>query len=353
MMSKPGKTVALFAAATVLAFGVKSVMAAGSVFVETGLVASSEPVSVEDMVSGWDGSFQAGEHAYANLNIAYGFSVDGWRFSRDQRWYYYLSFSKQTSRFFNSLEKGGGVEAGDVDLNAKSFQANGFSFSKSVEISEGWIVEPRISVYDINRYQFGSLKGFAESGSGESDLKASALLDYYFDEDKILEYEDDHKNGQGLSLSLSGQVILNPSFRLDYQLSDIWNRLEFDAATFTRGCIEFNSPANPICNAQGSASGRSGLDKYSTSISMTVLARLSYSPLSVEAAVYSHEKYRRLGLAKGWDTAIGQLYVQTYSTRQLGFRWQSGWHRLTLASDHSKASKTRDVDVNLSFYWRW
>ena len=86
---------------------------------------------------------------------------------------------------------------------------------------------------------------------------------------------------------------------------------------------------------------------------MTVQARLSYSPLSVEVAVYSHEKYRRLGLAKGWDTAIGQLYVQTHSTRQLGFRWQSDWHRLTLASDHSKASKTRDVDVNLSFYWRW
>ena len=347
------KKVAAVLMCLAMAPGNQALSATGSVFMETDLVASSDPVAIEDMISGWDGAFQPGEYAFANLTSVYGFAVNGWRFSRDRRWYYYLSFSEQTSRFFNSLEKGGGVSAGDVDLEAKAFRASGFSFGKHFEFAGGWAMEPRISVYDIDRYQFGSLKGFAESGSEESDLNASALLDYYFDEDKILEYEDDHKNGQGVSLSLSGQVTFSPEFRLRYQLADIWNRLEFDAATFTRGCIEFNSPANPICNAQGSASGRSGLDYYLTSIPMTVQARLSYQPLSIDAAVYIHEKYRRLGVGKGWDTGFGQFYVDAYSTRQLGLRWQSEWHRLTLASDQSKASKARDVDVNLALHWRW
>lgn len=325
----------------------------GAVFAEAELVASSEPVAVEDMISGWDGAFQPGEYAYANLNLAYGFAIDGWRFSRDQRWYYYLSFSRQTSRFFNSLEKGEGVSSGGVDFEAKSFQANGFSFSKSITFSEGWTVEPEISVYDINRYQFGSLKGFAEGGRIESDLQASAILDYHFDDDKILEYSDAHKNGQGVSVSLSGHVVVTPSFHLDYQISDIWNRLQFNAATFTRGCIEFNSPANPICNSQGSASGRSGLESHVTSIPLTAQARLAYSPENVEVAVYSHKKYRRLGVSKGWLTDLGRFSVQAYSTRQLGLRWQSDWHRLTLASDQSKAAKIRDIDVNVSLYWRW
>ena len=92
--------------------------AQGAIFADVDMQASSEPVPIDDMVSGWDGPFQSGEHAYADARFSFGVEYDGWRLSRDQRWYYYLEFSKNTSRFFNALERGNALPSAAVDLEA-------------------------------------------------------------------------------------------------------------------------------------------------------------------------------------------------------------------------------------------
>ena len=56
------------AAALLLAVTVKTAVA-DVVYSSVTLVSSSEPVPVLDMVSGWDGPFEAGEYAYADARV--------------------------------------------------------------------------------------------------------------------------------------------------------------------------------------------------------------------------------------------------------------------------------------------
>jgi len=324
-----------------------------SVFSSIEVVASSEPVPITDMISGWDGGFQAGEYAYADARVRFGFEAHGWQLSREQRWYYYLSFTEQTSRFFNSLERSQPVSAGEIDLEAWSFQSYGLNLAKQFQLTDDWDASIGVSVFNIGHYQFGTLRGFAESGSDRDDLKASAVLDYHYDEDKILEYEDDDKKGRGYSLSFSVTGQLTADWQLSIQLDDAWNRLEFTDATFTEGCIEFNDPTNPLCDALSSASGRSGVSAYNTSIPSTFRAGVNYLPADLGVELFRHDEYLRAGLVKGWQTPVGELGVLGYSTRQFGGYWQSGWHQLKIVADDRQAARIRDLDLTLALKLRW
>lgn len=324
-----------------------------SIFSALDVVASSEPVPITDMISGWDGSFQTGEYAYADARILFGFQAKGWRVSREQRWYYYLTFSEQTSRFFNSLERGQQVSAGDVDLEAWSFHSYGLNLSKQFALSPSWSLSGGVSVFNIGHYQFGTLKGFAEGGSDRDSLTASAVLDYHYDEDKILEYEDDDKKGRGYSLSFSMAGKVTDDWALSLRIDDLWNRLEFTDATFTEGCIEFNDPSNPLCNALSSASGRSGVSAYNTSIPMSVQAGVTYLPMDLKLELYRHDEYFRAGLAKGWQTVMGKFGVLAYTTKQFGGYWRSDWHEIKLVADDRQAARIRDLDLTLALQFRW
>ncbi|OUS40162.1 hypothetical protein A9R00_07485, partial [Oleispira antarctica] len=72
----------------------------------TSIIASSEPVSIEDMVSGWDGDYQKGELAYADIiwDIGFAKTIDindktfgKLRISKGYRIYYYLKFDEETA----------------------------------------------------------------------------------------------------------------------------------------------------------------------------------------------------------------------------------------------------------------
>lgn len=334
---------------TLLLFGHSLPSPAAEIFTSAEVVASSEPVPVSDMISGWDGPFKPGEYAYADGRFRIGAEVDGWRIEREQRWYYYFTFSKETSRFYNSLERGGQVLRSQVDIDAKSFTALGIRLAKQFNF-ERWSITPAVIVYSVRSFQFGTLKGGSEGGG---DLRASAVLDYYFDDDKILEFNADADKGQAVSVDISGHVDLTEHWRLSAQISDFYNRVQLDKAAFTKGCVNFGSPLTPVCNSDTVGEGRSGHEEYITDIPMTVAARVEHAGLGVSGSLYWHDRYQRIGVKKHWQTLIGALGVSGYSTRQLGLHWHSQWHTLDIVSDETKAVKVRDADIRLGLRYRW
>jgi hypothetical protein len=67
------------------------------------ILASSEPVAIDDMVNGWDGDYQQGELAFANATWDIGFTkilelegkaLGSIRVARGYRIYYFLKFDK-------------------------------------------------------------------------------------------------------------------------------------------------------------------------------------------------------------------------------------------------------------------
>lgn len=322
---------------------------AGEVYSAINVIASSEPVPVSDMISGWDGPFKPGEYAYADARFRMGVDVSGWRIEREQRRYYYFTFSRETSRFYNSLERGNQLLAAPVDIEAKSFSALGIRLAKQLDF-DGWSVTPAVAVYRVGNFQFGTLTGTSEGGG---QLKASAALDYYFNEDKILEFDADADQGRALSLDLNVEVDLVASWHLSVQASDLYNRINFSRAAFTKGCVNFGSPKQPVCNSATVGAGRSGHESYNTDIPFTLATELTNDELQWQASLYWHDRYKRLGIQKNWTTPVGSLGVSGHTTRQAGIHWQSDWHALSLMTDELKAVKIRDADVHLTLRYRW
>ena len=347
-MARRFTLVAMIALASCQAmFSVAAERSRGALFADFDMQASSEPVPIDDMVSGWDGPFQSGEHAYADARFSFGVEYDGWRLSRDQRWYYYLEFSKNTSRFFNALERGNALPSAAVDLEAWSFWSHGVTLAKHWQPAEHWQLTPSVSLYRIGHYQFGTLQGFVEGGQTETDLTASAALDYHFDDDKILDYQNDHERGIGTSLSLEADYEFRPGWSFDVELRDLLNQQRFDQALFTEGCIEFGSPQQPVCDALGSASGRSGSDEFQTRIPLTLDMALRWKSAGASLGYFQHGRYRKLSIQQRWSLAGQDFAVLLSSDRQLGFGWYSRYHRLSLASDDSSRQRIRDLSLTL------
>ncbi|MCD8532070.1 MAG: hypothetical protein LRY66_12160 [Saccharospirillaceae bacterium] len=224
---------------------------------------SSEPVSLTDMMSGWDGDFQPGTYAYADARFRLGLRFDHWRLERETRWYYYLTFNRDTSEFYRELEQGlPGAADRRLELEVKGLQARGVRLAHSFGVAS-FSITPALAYYHVGHFQFGTLDGVSAAGD---PLTASAVLDYHFDQDKILEYPADVGDGSGISADLQISGLLQERWRLEAAISDLWNRWQFDDAAFTTGCINLSGGGQAVCSSSGAASGRSGQSSYTTDI---------------------------------------------------------------------------------------
>tara|TARA_B100001996_G_scaffold369374_1_gene342731 strand:+ start:357 stop:1409 length:1053 start_codon:yes stop_codon:yes gene_type:complete len=325
--------------------------AAGEVFLAADVHASSEPVSVSDMIHGWDDGFTRGEYAYADLRLSSGVRYDDWQLSAEKRWYYYFTFSKDMSEFYYNMEHD---LTSDKELNlkldVKSFRADGIRLAKLFSVPD-WQFQPSLALYKVDQYQFGSLDGVSLAGSGAS---ASATLDYHFDEDKILEYPVSDSQGYGTSLDLNLAYTGFTDWTLRFGAGDVLNRWYFNDAGFTMGCINVGSSAGITCASSGSASGRAGQSDYDDRIPMTLTASAQLMSQHLLFSAYRHDEYQRLSAEKGWQTPVGLMALSVHSTRQLGLHWRSAWHNLSLITDDNRLSHARDLQINLgvNFHWR-
>jgi len=324
--------------------------AQGEFFVSADVHASSDPVSVSDMISGWDGGFTPGDYAFADGRTVNGVHINGWQVSVEKRWYYYLSFSEDMSVFYYNMEHDlTSDEQLDLELEVQSFKADGIRFGREFNFSD-FKITPSLALYQASEYQFGKLHGVSLAGSGAS---ASATLDYHFDEDKILEYPVSDTQGYGASLDIAVNYQGFDGWNLNLQLNDIANRWLFEDAGFTTGCVNIGSSGGSTCSSSGSASGRSGQRDYYDSIPFTVQASAAMTDYGATFSVFRHERYVRVSAEKMWDTAVGDLGLSLHSTSQIGLHWRSDWHELSLVTDDRRMHHARDLQMQLGFHFRW
>ncbi len=311
---------------------------------------SSEPVSLTDMTTGWDGDFQPGTYAYADARLRFGVHYQRWQLERETRWYYYLTFNRDTSEFYRELELGlPGEKDRRLNLEVKGLQARGLRFSHRFELPM-LSITPALAYYHVGHFQFGSLKGASAVGD---PLTASAILDYHFDQDKILEYPADVSDGSGVSMDVSFSGELNEHWQLDATVTDLWNRWQFDDAAFTTGCINLSGGGQVVCNSSGAASGRSGQSSYATDIPWSLDGGVYNASWQAGVRYFQHDRYKRFSLAKDWETPLGVMGASLYSTDQIGLHWRSSWHRLDIVSDDLRPAYARDIQLRLGFMLDW
>lgn len=342
---------------------VKFVQAEQSIYAQFDAVVSSEPVPIEDMANGWDGNYRSGELAFADASFLLGFSSDiniaeqnlgTIRVERELRAYYYMSFDKETADFYRALELGNDLTSNKkLALKVKQFDAVGLSAGyttpefliEDIKFQLGF----DLAVYKVRHFQFGSIQGIAEFGSVEA---ASAVIDYRYDEDKILDHQADVDQGRGLSFS-ADLLVTFQQWQGALQLKDVINRFQWDNGAYTQGCVNIGGGTQARCETDGAGSGTSGQGEIVEHIPVTANARLTHLGADFSVHAMHHDKYYRLGLEKGFQTELGRFGLFLYHPRLVGASWQTDYFNFQFGADTLKLSKARNIQLNMGVNWHW
>ena len=346
------------------------------IFVKADVIASSEPVSIDQMVNGWRRGYRSGgEYAFANAEWLIGanlFYSDSIKLSiaKDYRHYYYMTFGSDTADFFfHNENKIPYRPQYDIDLEVFNFVSRGVSFAAETELTE-WIPQldsefknltlgSKITYYQPHKLQFGKLKGQALALDG-GGIQASAVIDYTFNEDKILETDHDVNGnatgideGKGLSWDISADVEWK-DYRAYVELKDAVNQFTWENAWFLEGCINILNQGNGVaCSTSGTSEGKSGRQKVSRTIPMTLTTLFDYTPWGARLSYQQHDRFYRFGMGKQFDSKVGKWGVFLYHPLQIGASWQYGAHKLEIAADDSTYENMRNIQLSFSTGWRF
>ena len=309
------------------ALGLPARLQAAELYSAVSVHSSSEPVPVYDMVNGWGDDVRSGRYAWADGRVQLGFAAQGWNFVLERRWHYDFRFSKDMAEFYASLERGD-ARPGDyaLALQAKALQMRGWRVGYEFHWQR-WRLQPILSVYRVDQYQIGDLHGVATLSTVNS---ASVLLDYHFDDDKLLAWPTAPEDGRGFSADFN-LAYDGLRWQLELQLQDLWSRMELPAAAFTRGCINLGGAENPVCSSGNAVAGNSGYADYPyrTALQWPV-AGCGYRP---RVAVYgvlarplsARQRTERLAYCRGRAGAVGPFHgagsVCTGAVAGISWRW--------------------------------
>jgi hypothetical protein len=325
-----------------------------SIYSRFELVASSEPVPLADMVSGWDGDYSRGELAYANGTFVAGFSYSDWFIQREQRHYYYLKFDKQTADFYRALELGQDLESDKkLSLDIKQFQALGVSIGgalPSFQFAKLRLdISASLALYQVGHFQFAELEGIAEAGDVTA---ASAVISYRYDKDRLLDHVAEVDKGLGFSLSTLLELD-HELWSASLGLSDLANQFQWQDGAFTNGCINVGGGGQARCETEGAGSGISGQAQITESIPYTLNGKITHKNYDLSMLGMRHDAYYRLGLDKGFNTSLGRLGFFLYYPRLIGASWQGEYFDIQLGADRFQLSKARNIQFNLGINWHW
>jgi hypothetical protein len=332
------------------------------------ILGSSEPVAIDDMVNGWDGDYQQGELAFADITWDIGFSktmtlngsdIGRFRVARGYRIYYFLKFDKETADFYRAQERKTDLEGNKaLDLEVKHFEAPSLSFSYSSpdivlpfnDLKSS--VQLGVNFYRLGHMQFGEIKGIA---FGPDSNNFSATIDYRYDQFKLtwLEAEKEFNTEKGLGYSLDlGFVLEQETWLLGLSANDLFSHLSWDASGVTVACLQTEAGEGAVCESNG-GNGRSEVRSVTETIPASIAGLLKHKGYDLSLHVFQHDAYQRLGVEKGLKTALGRLGFFLYYPRLVGLSWQASHFNIELGADTLKLSQARNVQLNMGINWRW
>lgn len=348
MLSYLWQAVTLVCVALLWMLPVREVQAR-SLFVDAQSVSVSQPVPVYDMIHGWQQDYRDGKYAFTDTRWRTGVEWQGARVFYEQRVAGYLSFNTATARVYQDIEQGNTPNAIDrMALDVRYLTARGMGASYSWQWGAvTW--QPTFVYYHVDQYQFGRLRGWAQS---REDI--SAFLDYYYHEDKLLDDKNVPGVADGVSLSMRWRY-QQPQWALAVSIDDAFNRWYLNDAGHTVGCVRLGGEGTPVCETSSAIEGSSNPKTTQKQLLPTWRAHADWLAHDIELDFLKHDRYQRMGVTRWWSLdsfktaqSTTRIGVTAYSTRQLGLQFQHAYGALMLASDDWRWRDSRALDVSVS-----
>lgn len=266
------------------------------------LNASSGAVSAHALDNGWQGSVRDADVLWADQRLSADVSLN-LRFNQWQylsrlggvaRAYMYADFNAPTGRFVHALNQSSSSFSAQTDLNLSLtyLKLQGLYWAQALRLG-AHEVGLTASSYQLLEYQHGTIKGMSQRNA-DGELGASAVVDYWFDRDRLLGFKPNDPTGGGYSFDVA-YAFHGLNWRWGVQVHDAINQFRLRGAGHTQACVGVGEVRNPICANEGAGQGRSDEGEHSITIEAQHTLWLGYAPWRSRVDLVQVGRYWRIG----------------------------------------------------------
>lgn len=280
--------------------------------------------------------------------------TDNWSVGVHKRLDYLVHFDQATSDFYSAIENNE-LPAGQYPLHLRvnAIRSHGFEVSRIIPLSS---IVPftndsdlviRSSLLSGNRVQDGLLTG-AGAVAENGDISYQYNLDYFYDEQRLLDSEEVEVNGWGHSFDVHWKGIFARGYSVSLELNDLFYRMYWQELDHDAGCLVRPLSVNPACSvAVQPRDHRQVLPSHTRGqISKRFEGQGFSGDLSLEAEYWSRYDAVWVSWAQS-DFMLGfEVQNQIY---RLGY--ESAWLKVKYQFDHLVPKSAHFGRLSMSLYW--
>lgn len=266
------------------------------------LNASSGAVPADALDNDWQGRVRDADVLWGDQRLSADISIH-FRFNQWQyltriggisRKYVYADFNAPTGRFVHALNQNSSSFSAQTDLNLSLtyLKLQGLYWAQSVRFG-AHEVGITASSYQLLEYQHGTIKGVSQRNA-DGELGASAVVDYWFDRDRLLDFKPYDPTGGGYSFDVA-YAFHGHNWRWGVQARDAINQFSLLGAGHTQACIGIGEVRNPTCANDGAGQGLSDDDDQVISITAQHTLWFGYAPWRSLIDLVQVGRYWRVG----------------------------------------------------------
>lgn len=330
------------------------------VYVQSDMYACSETSSVKQIVmDDLEGDqFDGGEHSFTHNLWELGMQRGSWRVGYFLRYDYALDYSEDTAELIyadkNDLPIAQDREY-QVALDVVHARSSGLRFAYDLAFTPAFSLETSLVYLQAKRFQDGEVNGFFTAA--DDTYTGQLVLDYYYDQDKLLHRVVERPTGRGYAVDLHARWQATTSVQVALKVQDLFNRIEFKDAPFTQAAatsdrISFDDAGR--IDVKPVLSGREGYTKHTLRLPVQTMLETAYQGDGSFRYLATWRRYGDLNFP-----SLGmRFYAQTerYVHGQYDFQSRAvslGWHgsnvNISLTSDRWDLTEARTF--GLGFVW--
>lgn len=222
-------------------------------YVNSEIFLQSEPITLGGAFDDWkSGEYQGGELQYGSIWLESGVKRGDLSLGLLHRQEYIAKFSSDTADYYYDSQQHQ-LDAGrnyKIDLETQSFKAKGLRLQKQFDINERIQISVGGSLLNARGLQNGTLSGFSTAESSGKDQNYQANLDYYYDQDRLLDRPNvNEPSGKGYALDAKIRWQPTKEWDFDIVLKDVVGEISWDDAPYTKAIL--NSGNNKVVGSDG------------------------------------------------------------------------------------------------------
>lgn len=331
----------------------KSTLAAG-VQLYSDVYLLSPVTKISEVEEGWEPQ-NSGNYMQAKARLGSRLSLGNrWSIGVHKRLDYQVHFDQATSDFYSAIENNE-LPAGQYPLHLRvnAMRSQGFEVSKLIPLSNliPFTADSdlliRTSLLSGSRVQDGLLTGLGQVAEN-GDISYQYNLDYFYDEQRLLDGPQVEVNGWGHSLDIHWSGSFEGGYSASLELNDLFYRMYWQELDRDAGCLVRPLSVNPACSVAVKPQDHQQVLPSHTSlqISRKVEVERFSGELSVEAEYWSRYDAMWLSWAQS-DFMVGfEAQNQIY---RLGY--ESAWLKVKCQFDHLISRSAHFGRLSMSLYW--